>query len=52
MLTTGCKDRVELASYLTNKYNQTFTKQSINQFEKGVSLTITSILLREALGNC
>ena len=49
LVTTGCKDRVELASYLTEKYNQKITKQNINQFEKPTTHTITAILLREAL---
>jgi len=49
LLTTGCKDRVELASYLTEKYNQKITKQNINQFEKPTKPTITGILLRESL---
>lgn len=49
LVITGCDNPNQLASYLAKKYDMKITRQTINQFGSSDSLTITSILLREAL---
>lgn len=48
---TGCKNTNQLATYLTEKYGVVITRQQINQFQKAERVTITHLLLREALEN-
>ena len=37
----------QLASYLSEKYGVTITRQQINQFKKSDRLTLTHLILRE-----
>lgn len=46
---TGCENDNQLAAYLTEKYGKEINRQNINQFKKSSSMTVTSMLLREAL---
>ena len=46
---TGCSNYVQLAEYLSKKYNIKITKQQINQFKNTERRTITHLFLREAL---
>lgn len=46
---SGCKNANQFACYLFEKYGMDITRQKINQFQNSSSLTITSLLLREAI---
>lgn len=45
----GCKTDSEYARYLSDKYGVDIKRQQVNQFSKSERLTITHLLLREAL---
>jgi len=46
---SGVKNPSQLSHYLTEKYGVNINRQQINQFQKSEKLTITHLLLREAL---
>ena len=43
------ENRNQLAAYLTEKYGVTISRQQVNQFQTTSAMTITHLLLREAL---
>lgn len=47
----GVSNSNQLAEYLSEKYGVTITRQNVYQFKNSKSVTITSLLLREALSN-
>lgn len=46
---SGCENPNQFAAYLTEKYGINISRQQVNQFQKSERLTITHLLLREAL---
>jgi len=46
---SGCENDNQLAAYLTEKYGKKIDRKQVYQFRDSTSLTITSLLLREAL---
>ena len=46
---TGCGNPNQLSKYLTEKYGVNITRQQVCQFQNSERLTITHLLLREAL---
>ena len=46
---SGCENANQFAGYLSEKYGMEITRQKVKQFQNSTSLTITSLLLREAL---
>ncbi len=51
LILTGCENDNQLAGFLTKKYGKEITRQTIHKFKISKGVTITSILLREALEN-
>lgn len=48
---SGCENPNQYAAYLTEKYGINITRQQVKQFQNSESLTITHLLLREAMEN-
>lgn len=46
---SGCENGNQFAAYLTEKYGVNISRQQINQFQNSDRVTITHLLLREAL---
>ena len=46
---TGVENDNQLAAYLTEKYGVRITRQQVAQFRRSERVTITHLLLREAL---
>ena len=46
---SGCDNPNQFAKYLTEKYGIEISRQKVNQFQKSDRLTITHLLLREAM---
>lgn len=44
-----CENANQFAAYLTEKYGIEISRQQVSQFQKSDRLTITHLLLREAL---
>ena len=46
---TGCENANQFASYLSKKYGMEITRQKLYQFKSAERVTVTHLLLREAL---